>query len=199
MEDHYKAWKSAFDIYGVDLIAEDYYRLEGTNVYELAKILLNKYNLNTNDYMELVKKKELFYLNNNKFRLYSGVIELLNKLCSKKIKIGIVTAGLLSRLNSSVPSNFLQLFDVIITSEDSNKGKPSPEPYLKGVKKLGIEPNNCIVIENAPLGIESAKRAGTYCIAISSTVDKMYLTKADEIVKTFQDLNNVPIIKDLVE
>ena len=51
-------------------------------------------------------------------------------------------------------------------------GRPSLEPYLKAAKILKVANESCLVIENAPLGIESAKKAGMTCIAVSSTLEK---------------------------
>jgi len=58
----------------------------------------------------------------------------------------------------------------------------SPEPYLKAVEMLKVAKQECIVIENAPMGVESAKRAGLYCIAIPTYVDPGMLKNADIII-----------------
>ena len=51
------------------------------------------------------------------------------------------------------------MFDVIICGDDIAKGKPFPDPYLKGMGKLNLEPKDCIIVENSPIGVESAKNA----------------------------------------
>ncbi|GAF86257.1 unnamed protein product, partial [marine sediment metagenome] len=95
------------------------------------------------------------------------------------------------RLNETVPKNFLERFDVIISGNDTEKGKPSPEPYLVAMNKLRVLPAESIVVENAPLGIKSARSAGAYCIAITSTMDKSFLEEADKIIDNFSDLGNL--------
>ena len=80
-----------------------------------------------------------------------------------------------------------------MSGDDSVRGKPHPDPYLNAATKLGVLPQECLVIENAPLGIKSAKRAGIYCIAICSTLDKSYLSEADKIVENIKDINNILI------
>ena len=62
---------------------------------------------------------------------------------------------------------------------------------MLGLKELNIKAKDCIAVENAPLGIESAKNAGLKCIAICSTMDKNYLSKADLIIDKFYELNNL--------
>ncbi|GAI93777.1 unnamed protein product, partial [marine sediment metagenome] len=110
---------------------------------------------------------------------------------------GIVTAGLSERVHNSVPLKFLSKFDVVITGDKTIRGKPFSDPYLKGAEELGLKPEECIVVENAPLGIQAAKSAGAYCIAICSTLDRSYLEEADEIVEKFEDLNTLDFIKQL--
>ena len=142
MEFHYDAWRKTMLHYGIDLAPEDYYPLEGTNLYELAKKLFALYKLNGCDEKELVNNKEKYYLDTNTFVLYPGVVELLNVIKSNNIKLGLVTARLRNSLNSTAPLEFLKIFDSIITGNDTNEGKPSPQPYLKAAKKLGTMPED---------------------------------------------------------
>ena len=195
MEFHFDAWRKAMLHYGVYLAPDDYYPLEGTNVYELAKKLFELHNLNGCDEKELVNNKEKYYLDTNNFVLYPGVIELLNIIKSNDIKLGLVTAGLRKRLNNTVPLEFLKIFDVIITGQDTSEGKPSPKPYLTAAKKLGVKPEDCIAVENAPVGIESARNAKIYCVAICNTVDRSYLTEASEVVESIDQIKNTEIFK----
>ncbi len=68
------------------------------------------------------------------------------------------------------------------------KSKPAPEPYLKAVEMLGVPKEQCLVIENAPLGIRSAKSAGLRCIAIPTYLDRDSLKEADVIVDSHIEL-----------
>ena len=198
MEFHYESWRKAMLNYGIDLAPEDYYPLEGTNLYQLAKKLFALHKLNGGDEKELVSNKERYYLNTNTFVLYPGVVELLNVIKSNKIKLGLVTARLRNSLNSTVPLEFLKIFDSIITGNDTNEGKPSPQPFLKAAKKLGVMPEECIAVENAPLGVASARSAKIYCIAICNTVESSYLSEANEVVKSFEEMRNTEAFKRLI-
>ena len=198
MEFHYDAWRKAMLIYGIDLAPEDYYPLEGTNLYELAKKLFVLHKLNGGDEKELVNKKEKYYLDTNKFVLYPGAVELLNVIKLNNIKLGLVTARLRNSLNSTAPLEFLKIFDSIITGNDTNEGKPSPQPFLKAAKKLGVMPEECIAVENAPLGVASARNAKIYCIAICNTVESSFLSEANEVVKSFEEMRNTEAFKRLI-
>ena len=65
------------------------------------------------------------------------------------------------------------------------KGKPYPEPYLLGCQNLNIPPEQCVVIEEASLGIQAAKAANIFCIVICSTLKSSFLHEADQIIKLF--------------
>ena len=184
--------------YGIDLAPEDYYPLEGTNLYQLAKKLFALHKLNGGDEKELVNNKEIYYLDTNTFVLYPGVVELLNVIKSNNIKLGLVTARLRNSLNSTAPLEFLKIFDSIITGNDTNEGKPSPQPFLKAAKKLGVMPEEFIAVENAPLGVTSARSAKIHCIAICNTVENSYLSEANEVVKSFEEMRNTEAFERLI-
>jgi len=77
---------------------------------------------------------------------------------------------------------------VIFSGADVTHGKPSPEPYLKAIEKLSVRKDRCIVIENAPLGVESTKNAGLYCVAVPTHVSPASLKKADVVFEGHEAL-----------
>jgi len=199
MEDNFKAWRSALREYGIELKPEDYYPLEGLSVYELPERLFGKYHQKPPASKIVVEKKEAHYLKNHRFSFYPGAEALINLFHSRRVPLAIVTTALRKRLDHSVPQEFLAKFQGVVTGEDTLDGKPSPAPYLKGAERLGVKPEDCLVVENAPLGIESAKRSGAYCIAVCNTLGREYLGEADEIVASLQDLLKVSKVKELIK
>lgn len=198
MEDNFNAWRAAFQSVGVDIVSDDYYPLEGMNVVGVAETLIKKYRLLGVSGEALFQKKDEHYFQNNRFELYPGVAELTTKLKKKNIPIAIVTAGRMERLEKTVDSSFLELFNVIITGDKTARGKPYPDPYLLGASKIGYAPKECIVVENAPLGIQAAKAAGAYCIAVASTMRPEHLREADKIVTEFSGIEQVSSIRGLL-
>jgi beta-phosphoglucomutase-like phosphatase (HAD superfamily) len=112
--------------------------------------------------------------------------------------MAIITAGHLDQLKLSVPEYFLNHFDALVTGDQVSRGKPDPEPYLRGAESLGLAPQECIAVENAPLGVQSARRARIYCIAICSTVSRDKLAEADEILESFEDLRSSVKIRQML-
>ena len=99
-----------------------------------------------------------------------------------KIKIGLVTSSHIDQVIKSSSLGFRKKFDVIIAGEDTKRNKPYPDPYLLGLEKLNLSSEECVVIENAPIGIKSAIQAGIFTIAVTNTVNKKSLNEADAII-----------------
>jgi sugar-phosphatase len=76
----------------------------------------------------------------------------------------------------------------MITAGDVVNGKPHPEPYLKGAELLGVEPAECLVIEDAPAGIRSAHAGGMKVIALASTYPAAALGEADAVVQKLEQI-----------
>lgn len=190
MAGHYLAWKSALGEYGISIEADDYYPLEGAGLHEVAREFTKGLAWTEATIDELVRKKKKYYVDRQSITFFPGVEPLISELKNRKVPMAIVTAGHLDQLRLSVPQRFLEQFDALITGDLFVRGKPDPEPYLRGAEKLGLTPADCIAIENSPLGVQSARRANIYCIAICSTVGRDDLIEADEILERFEDIRN---------
>lgn len=103
-----------------------------------------------------------------------GMAEVLEKVKSLGLEIYIVTgsgqASLLDTLNHYFPNTFCK--EKMVTAFDVKKGKPDPEPYLMALEKAGLQPNEAMVVENAPLGVRSAKGAGIFTVAVNTGILK---------------------------
>ncbi|MBS3124387.1 HAD family phosphatase [Candidatus Woesearchaeota archaeon] len=188
MEFHYEAWKAAMADFGVVITGDDYYPLEGMNTLEIAKKFCREHGLEESHSHTIVKKKEQYYLNSGLSNFYEGVDELITSFYSKGILLGIVTASDYQSMQKLMPASFLSKFKTIIDGKQTSRGKPFPDPYLKGLENLGITKEECVVIENAPLGVKSAKNAGIYCVGICSTVSKEKLREADLVIENISKL-----------
>ncbi len=86
-----------------------------------------------------------------------------------------------------------RFFDAVISSEEVKSGKPSPDVFLAAAKKMNVEPENCIVIEDAPSGTEAARRAGMKSIGVLTTHRELnadwVVTRLDELPEDFFNFN----------
>jgi len=188
MEDNFTAWKMAFKNKNVEIERGDYFPLEGLKIPMVAKTIGLKYGIDEKDYPEIIEFKNKYYLENHFFSFYPNVKETVEYIKKKGLKIAIVTASNRERLEKTVPRNFLKKFDAVISGDDCINGKPHPEPYLNAMRMLNVYGRKSLVVENAPLGIQSAMAAGAHCLAITTTLEKEYLQDADKIFKNIGEI-----------
>ena len=193
MQIHYLGWKTVLLEHDIELRKLDFFLDEGTKLESLIKKIFKNNSKKINNILikNLIKNKNNHYLQNYKTVFYPGVLSLINYLKYNKIYLSIVTAGTKSRVKKSLPSKFLNKFDHIVTGDDYLKGKPHPDPYLKALKKSKLKSSNCIVYENAPLGIISAKKANIKTVAVTNTLKKNYFLEANYIVNSANDLKKI--------
>ena len=113
-----------------------------------------------------------------------GALESLRKIKSYGYKVALATAATWGNTELILDKLFLHdFFDAVVTAADTKKGKPDPEVFIKAAEKLGVIPENCIVVEDSKHGIEAARNAGMKCIAVATTNKPDELTMADKVVK----------------
>ena len=99
-----------------------------------------------------------------------GAWEVLQKIKADGLTRMVVTGSgqvsLLDRLNKNFPGIFQK--ELMVTAFDIKYGKPNPDPYLMALEKAGLQPNEAIVIENAPLGVQAGVAAGIFTIAVNT-------------------------------
>jgi sugar-phosphatase len=96
---------------------------------------------------------------------YPGAAELL----AGPLPIAVVTSGSTELATARLRGAGLEVPEALITADRVTKGKPDPEPFLLGARALGIDPERCLVLEDAPAGIESARAAGMPVVAFRTT------------------------------
>jgi HAD superfamily hydrolase (TIGR01509 family) len=105
--------------------------------------------------------------------VFKSMLKLIKKLSLKKLPLALATGsspGVLKELTSVL--HIKQYFKVMLSADEVGKSKPEPDLFLAAAKKLGIDPHNCVVIEDSMYGVEAAKRVFMRCIAIPSVIDK---------------------------
>jgi len=104
-----------------------------------------------------------------------GARELLTFLTDQAIPWAIVTSGSLPVASARYQVLGLPQPKVFITAEQVEKGKPHPDPYLLGAERLNLRPERCVVVEDAPAGIESGLAAGCAVVAVNAAQDTAHL------------------------
>ena len=115
-----------------------------------------------------------------------GAAELLGALPSGSWTV--VTSGTRTLATGRLVHGGLPIPQQLITADDVERGKPDPQPYFAGAAALGVDPADCLVIEDAPAGIEAGKAAGMTVLALATTFQASELAAADYVVGSLADV-----------
>jgi sugar-phosphatase len=100
----------------------------------------------------------------------------------------VVTSGTRRLATARLQLAGIPIPKVMVTADDVSRGKPHPEPYLKGAELLGVRPEDCLVIEDAPAGIQAAHAGGMKAIGLTSTYGAVALTEADAVIQQLSQI-----------
>lgn len=196
MPGHVYAWTKTAPLYGLSITPEEVYMNEGRTGTGTIEYLYEKELRKhaTQEEMDRIYAKKCEFFNSlPKAKVMPGAKELLHKIEDKGITRVLVTGSgqrsLIDRLDRSFPHAFTQ--DKAVTSFDVVHGKPAPEPYLKGLEKAGVNANEAIVVENAPLGVRAGVAANIFTIAVNTGTledDALIDEGADLLFHSLQEL-----------
>jgi len=195
MQKNLYAWQRAFQDFNAQIRPEDYLPLEGMSPGDVASTLAEIHGLGRPIADKAAALKEQYFLGGEACPLFPGVMDIFSRLRSEGKALALVTGASRMRLESTLQSDVLAMLDACVTADSTQRGKPAPDPFLSAADLLGLAPSDCIVVENAPLGILSAKRAGMKCIAVCSTLGPESLRDADFIVSDLAEAGRLLLSK----
>jgi HAD superfamily hydrolase (TIGR01509 family) len=173
MKNHAEAWVRAMKENNLIMSREDVYMNEGRTGEGTIDIFAREQwgREATDEEKEYIYKVKSDIFNTlPHVEPIDGALELLQAVKGMGIERVIVTGSgqksLLERLEKNFPGIFKA--ELMVTAFDVKHGKPHPEPYLMGLEKAGISAEEAVVVENAPLGVQAAKAAGIFTIAVNT-------------------------------
>ena len=122
-----------------------------------------------------------------------GAVQLLERLEALSMPWAIVTSGSVPVARARHAAGELATPEIFITAELVAKGKPNPDPYLLGAQRLGLKPEECVVVEDAPAGVLSGLAAGCKVIAVNAPDDTPKLEQVDLVLKSLAVLQVEPV------
>lgn len=153
--------------------------------------------------LELIAEKEAVYreLFAPEFREVAGFAAFAGQALRRGLKLAVATAG--DRHNIAFTLEHLKLAQrpqVIVGGDEGLRGKPEPDLFLEAARRLGVAPGDCVVFEDAPFGIEAARRAGMKAVAICSTHEPRELSGGHVLaqVRDYADLAKSGFLDRLV-
>jgi beta-phosphoglucomutase len=193
-QEHWLAWRESLAAEGYKLEWETFICSFGQRNDRILRDIFGD-DLPNSEVARIGDEKEAMYrkvLRNRGVRLLPGTARLMD---------GAAARGWSQALASSAPRENLaaildaldrwDTFSAVVGAEDVSRGKPDPECFAFAAQRLGITPSNCLVFEDAPAGLEAARRAGMACVGVLTTHD--HLGQADRIVGSLEELRLIDL------
>ena len=189
MQAHAKAWVQMLAEHGIKMDELQIYLREGEKAEDTIALLMEQHGLQRTpeEQWTMIERKREIYRQAAPQRLRADARQLVDELRQRHIQLTIVTGSNRRNVDKTVPPDEQELFEQIITADDYRRGKPAPDPYLSALAQSGFRPDECRILENAPLGIQAGTAAGIFTVAITTTLPAQYLTAADAIIDSYQD------------
>ena len=197
MPNHAIAWVQAMASFGIHFTEDDSYATEGARGVDTVRHFVREqrgHDISEDEAMAMYQEKARIFASLPTPPTMPGIFELMQKIKRQGLQIGVVTGSAQRPLIARIMEDFSEFIseDHIVTAYDVKRGKPNPDPYLMGMKKCGeFNPEETIVVENAPLGVRAGHASGAYTIAVNTgpLPDSVLLDAgADILFPTMQEL-----------
>ena len=189
MRNHAKAWHDSMASYGVQMSIEEAYAFEGMRGFETIKIVAGKQwgrEITDEESNEMYRVKSEHYAACPTAGMIPGVHHLQEDMQRLGLRIGVVTGSGQHSLLERILRDFDGLVspDIMVTALNIKRGKPAPDPYLRGMELAGTKPWQTIVVENAPLGIRAGVAAQCFTVAVNTgpLADEVLLREAPDLL-----------------
>ena len=176
-------------LYGVEPTEDEVRRSYGRRIRDDFVDYFSRYGVTADVNIAIAHKHARYYhLAAGQLHPFPGVMPLLNRLRDHGYHLALASSG--DRVKVAFGMQALKLngtFEAVVSGDDVTHSKPDPEIYVTAAQRLGVAPVECVAIEDAPAGVEAAKRAGMSCIAVTNSVPCDQLQKAYLIVASLAD------------
>jgi len=187
---HFNAWKKMFSDYGKEFTFEDYKaKVDGIPRMSGARAILT--DVSDEELEKAASKKQEYFLElleSEGVKAHQSTLDLVKELKQNNIKVAAISSSknclpILKKVGVD------SWFEVILTGHDIVKGKPNPQVFLTACEKLGLVPEDCIVFEDAVLGVEAAKRGNFSCVGVDRYKSPERLSKANLVVGDLSEVS----------
>ena len=191
---HALTWHETAVKYGLKAEKNEFYDFEGMKGADTITLLYRRtYGRDPDPALTeeiYAHKSALFASHKGEMPVIPGAADLMKELKGRGIGIGVVTGSTLHNTLPRIERYYSEYLDEsrIITADLAGRGKPYPDPYLAGVKLFGLPEEDFLVVENAPLGIRSARAAGLFTAAVTTGPIPGYKLRAEGANLIFRNM-----------
>ena len=162
MPAHFEAWCEALESYGAaGVFKEDvFYAMGGRPTQDIVRELNSEYDLHLDPDAVAFAKLECFMRHLERIVVHEEVVQFARSQYGK-VPMAVATGGTRLVAEKTLQAvGLTELFDDVVTADDVKRGKPDPEVFLQAAERIGVVPENCLALEDAPAGIMAAQMAG---------------------------------------
>ena len=178
--------------YGVKFDESDWNYIKGCTENQFYDLIYSKFDLDV-DRSNLVSRGRNFLkkIFTEKLAYMDGFDDIYPFLKEKYLLALVTSTGpdIANHIDGLL--SIYDRFDLVITSADTELHKPSPDPYLKAIKKLRLSPSQCIVVEDSIQGIRAGRSAGCSVVALEGSFNRDLLKEANYIISHLSDMQNI--------
>ena len=141
---------------------------------------------------QAAQRKEALYreIAAQSLALIDGFAALHRQARAQGLKLAICTAAPLENIAvADARFGLNAMMDTVVSPADGLRGKPHPDIFLEAARRLGVAPAHCVVFEDAPLGVEAARRAGMRAVALTTTMSAAEFSAYDNVVAAIPDFS----------
>lgn len=195
MQYHLQAWEKMVGELGSDLKGDKLFKeLYGRNTEVLDRIF-GKEHFSGKEKQNISKKKDEYFREfyGPHLKMIDGLEKFLRDSRQQGILLGIGTAGLIENIDFALDRlKIRDLFSAIVSEADVKTSKPDPETFTKAAEQLGVSPENSIVFEDVPKGIEAAANAGMKAVVILTSHKKEDFAKYNNVLRIEKNYKHLP-------
>lgn len=190
---HTQIEKRQFELNGLSIPEEEHQKYMGTASELMWREIHEKYETEITD-EELLEQNRSesirFFSELGHIPVMDGLPELLEKLRSRNYPMAVASSSFPEIIELLlVKADLKKYFRVIVSGEEAGKSKPAPDIFLLAAQKLGVAPENCLVVEDSQNGIKAARAAGMFCVAYQGgSADPEKQKEADTMIKNYAQL-----------
>lgn len=191
---HLESWRRLAAEIGADITASRFAATFGRTSRDIIAILFDV--TDSDAVRKLDARKESLYRDIIRAAVPAmpGAVSLVKSLHAAGFRLAVGSSGPPENVARVCEAMGLDAYlSASITGADVTRGKPDPQVFLLAAERLGLPAARCVVIEDAPAGIEAAHAAGMPCIALSSTHEQSGLSAAERVIDALADLRAADI------
>lgn len=175
---HYEALNKALGHFGLEISRYDHlYTFDGLPTKVKLEMLSRKYYLPEALHPFINQLKQMYTMDQIFQKCYPTFCHeyALSRLCSAGYRIAVCSNSVKKTIEVMMErAKLTHYLDLIVSNEDVVKAKPDPEMYLTAIRRFGLKPDECLVVEDNPNGIEAGRASGAFVLEVATVYDVNY-------------------------